>query len=61
MVKDVTKGCNVKGNPAKIIGNLKKKKKKRENIDKGKSLFDSEEINRRIQLWDDFIKGEQKC
>ena len=61
MVKDVPKGCIVEGNPAKIIGNFEALKKKRENIDKGKSLFDSEEINRRIQLWVDFIKGEQKC
>lgn len=59
VVKDVPEGSVVGGNPARTIGCFYAMKKKREAADKGKTSFDPEEMNRRTQLWHDFI--EENC
>lgn len=56
VVKNVPEGSIVGGNPARIIGRFADIKTNRETADKGKTSFDPEEINRRTQLWSDFIK-----
>lgn len=56
VVKNVPENSIVGGNPAKVIGEFKKLKRRRETIDKGKNSFDPEESERQKELWEEFIK-----